>query len=524
MEAIENKRRAQQTTWTLPPLRLAQSIFNTQRPLWYRDDEGAREKGLQSFQDYVRSSLASGNSDDSETFWEEIISKVLLPLTMMSDTPQEKLVAIAAINKLLLSPSDDAHPTSAPASDSPNPSATSNPSAQRLLYRLLRYLKNLLPDPNLQFMANEPLQVMEGASATYGTIFKIGGQTLAETVGEIEIQQAVRWMSETGGEWSGSATRASTLAQISNANANNPAVAQPQQKKVEKEKILAAHARIAGVLILTQIAIHSPDLFYQNIELILSRIMYPLRDPSRFYVYTGSLGSALVGKEVKDGAKDGAAIERSKPAYEARDVVRRIAARLFRVTLAVIALRESSPEGVDTSEAPNKMSSSGVPALRGSNWKLDRIASQPLITPGSNASGATKTNKPLMKVAAAASNDITNFILSSSSSIDKDFIQSPHYQRIVQSQRHHSATGSHGSKSQPPQPVQGDINRAFGALLIYRELFDTKMASLAGVIATDPSERRRSYFGTAAMDDEHMRDLMGDALDMRRHSMAGPAA
>jgi hypothetical protein len=376
-------------------------------------------------------------------------------------------------------------------------------------------------------MANETFQVMEEAANTYGTIFKIGGQTLAETVGEMEIQQAVRWMSETGGEWSGSASRASTIAQISNANANNPAASQIQQKKVEKEKILSAHARVAGVLILTQIAMHSPDLFYQNIELILSRIMYPLRDPSRFYVYTGSLGGGLVGKEIrKDGLKDASAAERSKPAYEARDVVRRLAARLLQVTLAVIAFRESSQEGVDTAEATKKISSVGAPALRGSSWKLDRIASQPLITPGSNVSGSIKTNKPLMKVAAAASNDITNFILSSSSSTDKEFHHSPHYQRIVQSQRQPPAAGPPGTKQQPPQPVQGDINRAFGALLIYRELFDTKMASLAGVVATDPNERRRSYFGGLANDDEYMRDLMGDALDsnVRRHSMAGNAA
>ena len=47
----------------------------------------------------VRSSLASGKSDDGESFWEEVINKVLFPLTSTTDTPQEKLVGIAAIGK-----------------------------------------------------------------------------------------------------------------------------------------------------------------------------------------------------------------------------------------------------------------------------------------------------------------------------------------------------------------------------------------------------------------------------------------
>src|SRR5436853_5929262 len=96
------------------------------------------------------------------------------------------------IDKLLRSPSDDPHPTTAPASATSNPSAAStsstNPSAKRFLYRLLRFVKNLLPDPNLQ--------VMTAAANTYGTILRTGGQVFAETVVEMEIQQAVGYMEE----------------------------------------------------------------------------------------------------------------------------------------------------------------------------------------------------------------------------------------------------------------------------------------------------------------------------------------
>jgi hypothetical protein len=45
----------------------------------------------------VRSSLASGRTDEQEPFWSDVINKVLLPLSSSSDTPQQKLVGVAAI-------------------------------------------------------------------------------------------------------------------------------------------------------------------------------------------------------------------------------------------------------------------------------------------------------------------------------------------------------------------------------------------------------------------------------------------
>ncbi|KIM27666.1 hypothetical protein M408DRAFT_24325 [Serendipita vermifera MAFF 305830] len=59
--------------------------------------QAAREKALQSFEDYVRSSLARGKSDDGESFWDEVINKVPFPFAVLSDNSQEKLVGIAAI-------------------------------------------------------------------------------------------------------------------------------------------------------------------------------------------------------------------------------------------------------------------------------------------------------------------------------------------------------------------------------------------------------------------------------------------
>jgi hypothetical protein len=203
---------------------------------------------------------------------------------------------------------------------------------------------------------------MTAAANTYGMILRIGGQAFVETLVETEIQQAVGYMEEqasaptnlnphsssnpTGstdgvggyGEWSGSANRARIIAGLSSKllaseNATTasslaiataglsplptliiPSALQQQQlqsptastpggkpSQREKEKILAPHARIAGVLILIQIATHAPQMYYQHTKLILSRILCPLRDGCRFWVVKGSDEDIFAGTDGLEG-------------------------------------------------------------------------------------------------------------------------------------------------------------------------------------------------------------------------------
>ncbi|KAG8816995.1 phosphatidylinositol kinase- protein kinase tor1, partial [Serendipita sp. 400] len=462
-------------------------VFETILTSLRSGDDAVREKGLQNFQDFVRSSLASSKSDDQESFWKEIINRILFPLTATSDTPQEKLVGIAAIDKLLLSPSDDAHPTSAPASQSLNPSASSTSSTRTLLYRLLRYLKNLLPDPNLV--------VMMAASQTYGAIFRIGGAIVAETVGEMEIQHAVGLMSEVEGEWTGSKNRDLTIARLSQSQPTpTPTTsAKPAPPRPPREKILAPHARMAGVLILIQIATYAPHIYHQHVALILSRIMYPLRDPSRFLVPVsannanndlfpggGQAGNILdslsgIAGTLATGSGD------HKLGVEAQDIVRRLAARLFGVTLAVIEGREpglleqaalNEEQALASKPAPKKRDTI---ALSPSAARLERTGTlstihqqQPLspITPSGSFRGPLRANEPLFNVATAASRDLLAY-----SSTELDHVD---VRRLA--------------PSAPSSQSKGDINRAFGALLIFRELLESGLTSLAGVSLNNPSK------------------------------------
>ncbi|KIM20793.1 hypothetical protein M408DRAFT_30067 [Serendipita vermifera MAFF 305830] len=587
-------------------------------------DQAVREKALQSFEDYVRSSLASGKSDDGESFWDEVINKVLFPLAILSDTPQEKLVGIAAIDKLLRSPSDDPHPTTAPASATSNPSAAStsstNPSAKRFLYRLLRFVKNLLPDTNLQ--------VMTAAAKTYGTILQTGGPVFAETLIETEVQEAVRYMEEqatplpnqfatasasapgttdgTGGyaEWTGAANRARAIANqtsklladsnaslaLANANAGikagglaappmlvipssavqqqilSPATATSAASPLatkpsagtaagagaprEKEKILAPHARIAGVLILIQIANYNPHMYYQYTKLVLSRILCPLRDGCRFWVVKGTeedwmtsvdglegvadAGAAAVSAPVNGNMEDvlgarqmtastgslggGSATPAStsggKTNVEARDVVRRLAARLFRVTLRVMASREANlgpgPAGSTEDEQVDdgKMPSTGVTSpVAGSGVGLVRRASRlsassssmfapprsysqvggesGLIQASSTSASRThgkgmRTSRSLVEVATAAANDLAAYLRVVMKG-DKNMDAKKGKPRGTTSFVSGAPTSGH------PLPA-GNIHRAFGALLIFRELFESGLASLAGLYARDEDE------------------------------------
>jgi len=147
------------------------------------------------------------------------------------------------------------------------------------------------------------------------------------------------------GEWSGSANRARTIASQSSKLLGGenttttastlalaaaglappptlvlPSVSQQQQQPVrspttpvaggktpqrEKEKILAPHARIAGVLILIQIATHAPQMYYQHTKLILSRILCPLRDGCRFWVVKGSEEDYFAGTDALEAMISG---------------------------------------------------------------------------------------------------------------------------------------------------------------------------------------------------------------------------
>lgn len=80
-------------------------------------------------------------------------------------------MANTALDKVLTSPSDDAHPTSAPASKSPNPSASANPSAKRYLPRIFRYLKIVLPDPSLQVRFGSYMPYVQLPNQAFFTTF-----------------------------------------------------------------------------------------------------------------------------------------------------------------------------------------------------------------------------------------------------------------------------------------------------------------------------------------------------------------
>lgn len=262
---------------------------------------------------------------------------------------------------------------------------------------------------------------------------------------------------------------------------SNP-LAKPPSARTEKEKILAPHARIAGVLILIQIATQNPHMFYQYTKLVLSRILCPLRDGCRFWVVKGSeedwltcvdgleglvtdgsRGSPAVGEEVlgarhlttsslignsvapnTPNGSQGLTVE-PKVNVEARDVVRRLAARLFRVTLRVIAERESAghtnaqtqaQEGMDLDDAPptpsvaSPLNASRVALVRqGSRLAASSVSSSSMFSPPVQGGGGDsqvlmsaqgrvgrkglRTSKPLVDVATAAANDLAAYLKAS---------------------------------------------------------------------------------------------------------------
>lgn len=166
-----------------------------------------------------------------------MISNILFPLTDGPTTHQEKLIGISAIGQLhIIIPfsccSNVSFSDKLLAVD-----AEASLETKNNLYRLLRNLKNALPNNNMA--------VMQKAAETFGRIFAVGGNLFAENLAEIEVQQAVDLLSAEQNE----------------------------------------HARVAGSLILIQLAMNAPSFYYAHTGLILDRILVPLRDSRVRYIF-----------------------------------------------------------------------------------------------------------------------------------------------------------------------------------------------------------------------------------------------
>jgi hypothetical protein len=125
-----------------------------------------------------------------------------------------------------------------------------------------------------------------------------------------------------------------------------------------------------------------------------------------------------------------------KPNIEARDVVRRLAARLFRVTLAVIASREPGlghPYGGSSSDMAVDSGMGAAGTTAGDNAVATRhggqlgtsssVSSSSMFGPHAPPHGESErqrprpgaglqTSKPLVDVATAAANDLTAYLKS----------------------------------------------------------------------------------------------------------------
>ncbi|KAG8833646.1 phosphatidylinositol kinase- protein kinase tor1 [Serendipita sp. 399] len=102
---------------------------------------------------------------------------------------------------------------------------------KRNLFRLLTYVKHVLP--------TSEMPVMTVAATTFGKILHVGGPSFTGSVIEMEVQRALDLMT---------------------------------QDKTE-------HGRFAGVVILTEIAVHASSQFANYVNLTLEKVVYPLRDP-----------------------------------------------------------------------------------------------------------------------------------------------------------------------------------------------------------------------------------------------------
>ncbi|CAG8608891.1 7808_t:CDS:10, partial [Acaulospora colombiana] len=158
---------------------------------------------LQS-KDWPKDNLAQQEMQTPQ-IWNEVNQGILFPLTSQSSSTWERLGGIAAIEATL--------------------------ETKRNLYRLLRYLKNVLPTPEMP--------VMNAAASTFGKILQVGGPSFTETVLDAEVLRAVDLMT------------------------------------VDKTE----HGRYAGIIILIETATHASGQFYRHVNQILEKVVTPMRDP-----------------------------------------------------------------------------------------------------------------------------------------------------------------------------------------------------------------------------------------------------
>lgn len=170
-----------------------------------------RDNGVNELFEYVQAWLSTHPPEAAGQIWNEVNRLIIFPLTS-SPTSHERLGGIATIDKLLVLESEGTIET------------------RSYLYRLLMYLRSVLPVPELP--------IMMAASATFGRILQVGGPVFTESVLEAEVQRAVDLMT------------------------------------VEKTD----HDRHAGILILNEIVTHASDQLYRYVNPILEKVVIPLRD------------------------------------------------------------------------------------------------------------------------------------------------------------------------------------------------------------------------------------------------------
>ncbi|KAI6164648.1 phosphatidylinositol 3-kinase [Pisolithus thermaeus] len=167
---------------------------------------------------YVVTTVVEMPSDAAVKLWDDDINKRLFDL-MHSQNNTERLGGLLAIDHLLENDGEDLV------------------GSKRYLYRFYNYVKQLLP--------NHDMNIMLAASKTLGHIAAIGGADFGEGFMDAEVPAAVDML-------------------------------QGQELP-----------RYAGVLILKELARNSAAYFHSHISLVFDKILIPLRDP-RVFVREGA--------------------------------------------------------------------------------------------------------------------------------------------------------------------------------------------------------------------------------------------
>lgn len=106
---------------------------------------------------------------------------------------------------------------------------------KRNLFRFYNYARTLVPDPDIN--------IMLAASKTLGRIVDYGGAAFSDRLMDKEVQSAIALLSG--------------------------------DKQADKQE----PNRYAGILILKELAKHSPTYFHPHIGLVFEKVLVPLRDP-----------------------------------------------------------------------------------------------------------------------------------------------------------------------------------------------------------------------------------------------------